>query len=176
MTSIKDDGLLFIGKTVGLHGNKGIVKAILYVDDADIFQPDEAIWIETAAGLESYTIVSIQSYKNIFRLGLEGINNREQAQVIVGAKLYFEKEKLPEAEEGAYYWFDLLGTTVYTNAGRLLGKIEEIIETGSNDVYVVRNRNQKPFKEILIPAIAAVVISVDIDKKTMEVDLPEGLE
>lgn len=170
------DGFIFIGKIVGLHGIRGAVKAVLYADDADIFYPGEIFQLETASGLTPYVIVSIQPHKNIFRLQLVGVTSREQAQQLVGTKLYFEKAKLPESEEGAYYWFDLLETSVTTVTGRLLGAIEEIIETGSNDVYVVRDRRHKPAKEILIPAIASVIKAVDIDKKTMEVELPEGLE
>ena len=74
-------------------------------------------------------------------------------------------------EEGTYYWVDLIGIGVFTTEKEYLGRIESIVETGSNDVYVVKNGE----REILIPALETVVLDIDLGKKQMQVDLPEGL-
>jgi len=74
-------------------------------------------------------------------------------------------------DEGIYYWFDLIGIKVYTTEEKYLGRIESIVETGSNDVYVVKHGE----KEVLIPALESVVLDIDLEHKRMRVDLPEGL-
>jgi 16S rRNA processing protein RimM len=65
----------------------------------------------------------------------------------------------------------LIGIEVVTTTGEILGRIESIIETGSNDVYVVKSDEN----EVLIPALESVVLDVDLEHKRMQVDLPEGL-
>ena len=68
-------------------------------------------------------------------------------------------------EAGTYYWFDLIGVNVYTSDNRHLGSIASIIETGANDVYVVKDAD----REILVPALESVVQSIDIESKIMRV-------
>lgn len=82
------------------------------------------------------------------------------------------KPYLPPLEsEDTFYWKDLIGISVYDEEGTFLGILESIIETGSNDVYVVK----KDEEEILIPALASVVKAVDVSRKSMHVSIPEGL-
>jgi len=104
-------------------------------------------------------------------LSLEGISDLDRAQDFKGARILLDKTALPQLEEGVYYWSDLIGLRVFLIDGTSLGNIESIIETGSNDVYVVRKGN----RETLIPALEKVVKAVDLESKTMQVDLPEGL-
>ncbi|MDX1359341.1 MAG: ribosome maturation factor RimM, partial [Clostridia bacterium] len=73
--------------------------------------------------------------------------------------------------EGEYYMEDLIGCSVF-ESGKFLGKLEDIIETGANDVYSVMDKSGR---ELLIPALKNVILDVDIEKKSMEVILPEGL-
>jgi 16S rRNA processing protein RimM len=81
------------------------------------------------------------------------------------------RDQLPETDEGEYYWVDLIGLRVVTDDGAELGTLREIIETGSNDVYVVQGRE----KEYLIPALADVVSSIDLEAGTMTVTPLDGL-
>ena len=104
-------------------------------------------------------------------LSLKGINDRNQAEELLGAEIFIPKAELPSPEDGSFYWFDLIGIAVYTIEGVYLGRIESIMETGSNDVYVVQDDK----KEVLIPALESVVVQIDIQQKRMQVDLPEGL-
>ena len=78
-------------------------------------------------------------------------------------------------EEGTYYWFDLIGLSVFTVEGEFLGQISSIIPTGSNDVYVVKDSKRGLDYERLIPALESVIRSIDIKMKTVRVNLPEGL-
>ena len=117
------------------------------------------------------TINWIKAHGRGTLLSLEGITNRNLVEELIGWELYIEKDRLPQLEPGVYYWSDLIGMDVVTIEGGYLGKIETIIQTGSNDVYVVKNQED----EILIPALENVVLEIDLSQKEMQVDLPEGL-
>ena len=80
-------------------------------------------------------------------------------------------EAVPQLPEGEYFHFQLLGIKVLTEEGEELGRISDILETGSNDVYVVNG----PTGEVLVPALADVIVKVDLDQGIMEVNLPDGL-
>jgi len=79
-------------------------------------------------------------------------------------------------EEGVYYWSDLIGLSVFTVDDTYIGRVTSIIQTGSNDVYVVTNDDGEKPADILIPALEWVVLDIRLDQKIMRVDLPEGLQ
>jgi 16S rRNA processing protein RimM len=113
-------------------------------------------------------------HKRNVLLSLRGIENCDDAKALVGSEIFIRKKELPELDDGTYYWFEIIGLEVLTIDNRYLGCVESIIETGSNDVYVVKDPGKG--SEILIPALETVVDKIDLDAKTMWVDLPEGLE
>ena len=80
-----------------------------------------------------------------------------------------------ELPTGEYYWFQVIGLNVYDQDGRHYGQVEDIIETGSNDVYVVRDGSREGSKEILIPMIDWVVKNIDLEEKKLIFDNVEGL-
>jgi 16S rRNA processing protein RimM len=167
----KKDHVL-IGEIVGVHGIKGTSKIRSYAESLSLFKPGSAIAVRERGGQEkSLEIVWVKPHTGAALIAFKGINERRQAQALIGAELFVPKDELPELEEDSYFWFDLIGMAVYTTAGEYLGRIESIIETGSNDVYVVQD-NQK---EVLIPALESVVIDIDTKAKRMQVILPEGL-
>ncbi|MGD8343982.1 MAG: ribosome maturation factor RimM [Desulfobacterales bacterium] len=162
-----------IGKIVGVHGVKGTLKIHSYAESLEIFQPGTMISVSTSDGKENdYEIDWIKPHSRGALLALNSISDRDQAKTLVGADLQIEKAKLPELEAGVYYWYEMIGLQVVTIDDRYLGRLESIIETGSNDVYVVKNDR----REILIPALKSVVQVIDIDANLMRVDLPDGLE
>ena len=162
-----------IGKIVGVHGLKGTLKIHSYAESLEIFQPGAMISVNTAEGKEEdYEIDWIKPHSRGALLALKNISARDQAKPLIDAVLQIEKATLPELEAGVYYWYELIGLKVSTTDDRYLGRLESIIETGANDVYVVKNEG----REILIPALEAVVQAIDIEAKTMRVKLPDGLE
>jgi len=162
-----------IGKIVGLHGVKGTLKIHLFAESLEIFQPGAMITISTADGREKdFEIDWIKPHSRGALLALNNISDRDQAKTLVGADLQIEKTALPELETGVFYWYELIGLQVFTTDDRYIGRLESIIETGANDVYVVKNEDG----EILIPALKSVVQSIDIAANSMRVDLPDGLE
>lgn len=165
--------VVLIGKIVGTHGVKGTSKIQSYAESFDIFEPGAALLVRRPDGSEnSYEIIWVKPHSRGALLNLKDVNSREQAKALVGSELYIERARLPKLEDDAYYWFDLIGLNVYTTDDRYIGRLDSIIETGANDVYVVKKDNQ----EILIPALKSVVRSIDIGQKIMRVELLEGLE
>ena len=172
---MEPDGVVLIGKIVGVHGLYGTSKVISFAECVSIFTPDSSIILRQPEGqARPYVIKWAKEHTRCVLLALEGITSREQAEHLVGCELLIPKSRLPEPEEGTYYWFDLIGLWVYTAEGRFLGRLESIIPTGGNDVYLVRPDTESG-QEVLIPAIESVVKEVDLKRKVMRVILPEDL-
>ncbi|MEA3435864.1 MAG: ribosome maturation factor RimM [Thermodesulfobacteriota bacterium] len=168
------EGFLLIGKITGVHGIKGTSKAFFYSESLSAFESDSLILLKNPEGLEkTYEIKWVKSHGRGFLLSLKGISCREEAKALIGSELFIKKDKLPELEDGTYYWFDIIGLAVYTIKDKYLGCVESIISTGSNDVYVVKDKAGN--NEVLIPALEAVVKKINFKLKIMQVDLPEGL-
>ena len=104
-------------------------------------------------------------------LKLEGVDSLQDAQNLRGESIFVTRDRVPSLPQGQYYYFQLMDMEVYTSEGEHLGHISEIVETGSNDVYVVTRGNQ----EILIPSLDDVIQTVDVDAHRMVVELPQGL-
>ncbi len=167
---------LVIGKVVGVHGIRGNIKVYSYAESPSVFKPDSRILVRNTSGLEKrYTVTQAAPHKRIIRLSLKEIVSREDAEMLVGSELLIEKQDLPELDDGTYYWFDIIGLDVFTIDETYIGRVESIITTGSNDVYVVKDPDKRKKDEILIPALETVVLEIDLKNKTMQVDLPEGL-
>ena len=103
---------------------------------------------------------------------LAGVDDREAALALRGAYLQVPIDEAVSLPEGRYYWHQIIGLSVETGEGRTLGTISDILETGSNDVYVVRRDGG----ELLVPALKTVIRRVDLSAGRMVVDLPPGLE
>ncbi|MBF0099767.1 MAG: 16S rRNA processing protein RimM [Desulfobacterales bacterium] len=164
--------LISIGKIIGVHGLEGRLKLLWYGESTDIFHTLKVIYLEISGTSQPYEIQHIMPYKKAYLLSLKGIDNREAAQLLVGANLFMSKDNLPVLEENVWYWHDLIGMRVFElGVKKWIGVITEIIRTGSNDVFVIKEDD----KECLLPAIQSVIQHVDIETKTMSVIVPEGL-
>jgi 16S rRNA processing protein RimM len=169
---VKKQDHVLIGEIVGVHGIKGTNKIRSYAESLSLFKPGCSIVVRERGGQEkNLEIKWVKPHTGTALISFIGINEHHQAQALIGAELFVPKDKLPELEEDSYFWFDLIGMAVYTTADEYLGRIESIIETGSNDVYVVQDGK----KEVLIPALESVVLDIDTTAKRMQVELPEGL-
>lgn len=171
------DGLIQIGKVIGIHGLNGALKLYSYAESADCFALDRQVTLIDAHGvLQRHRVVSSQLYKKVLRLRLTEVTTREQAEALIGWGVFIDRSDLPELDQDTHYWVDLLGMEAVTPQGRRLGLLREIIPTGANDVYVIRPEGGTEADEILVPAIASVVIDIDLDGRRMVIDLPEGLD
>ena len=165
--------IILIGRLAGAHGMRGGLKLISYAESLDVFTAGLPVRARSADGAEAvYEVGEVRPQGRGAVLFLAGVTHRSQAEALVGCDLFIEKATLPALPEGTYYWADLIGLEVVSVDGRSLGRLESILETGSNDVYVVKGAG----KEILIPALKSVVKAVDLAARRVRVDLPEGLD
>ena len=168
--------ILPIGKIVGVHGIAGNVKVHSYAESLDVFKPGTPLLVrQDQGGGKTYSIQRVKPHAKTVLLSLKEIETRAQAEALVGSALYIDKKSLPKLEDGDYYWFDIIGLSVYTVAGEHIGRVASIMPTGSNDVYIVKSSAGGRQKETLVPALASVVVSIDLEKKIMQVDLPAEL-
>ena len=97
---------------------------------------------------------------------LPGFEDREQAIKLVGQQIFVERDQLPPTVEGEYYWTDLEGLEVHTTNGDVLGRVEKLMETGANDVLVIRGE-----REHLVPFVQGQYVKrVDLEGGLIEVD------
>ena len=170
------NGFVPVGKIVGAHGVKGNIKVYSYAESLSVFNPGSLILLINPKGFEkSYKIKWVKPHGRLILLSLEGVENRNSVETLIGSVFFIERANLPELEDGSYYWVDIIGISVFTTDDEYIGLVESIIPTGSNDVFVVRNPNKAHDNETLIPAIESVILEIDLKLKTMRVDLPEGL-
>ena len=150
---------LEVGKVVGTHGVKGMVRIQVWADSIDFLKQFKYLYTDSE-GNTKLTVLRVQPHGNISLAAFKGVETVEQAESFRNTVLYINRNdvKLPK---GRYFISDLLGVEVFdadTNAP--LGEITDVSETGANDVWHIT----KDGKEYLIPAIKDVLISVDIDK------------
>jgi len=173
---VEKNGFLTVGKIVGAHGVKGNLKVYSNAESLAVFTPGSSILVVRADNIEkNYTIKWVKPHGRRILLSFEGVGNRNAAEALIDAKLLIPRAALPEPEEGSYYWCDIIGLAVFTTDEQYIGRVESIISTGSNDVFVVKDLDKDDDNETLIPALESVVLEIDFEHKTMRVALPEGL-
>lgn len=163
--------LLAIGQVVKTKGVKGKVKAITFSGRGDALKAGKNLFVQEEGKFKRLTPILVQPEPGGFCLKFKEVRTVEEAQALVGSSLLVEKESLPALPQGEYYWFQLLGLSVLTEGGRVLGKIEEVMPVGPHDILVVR----KEKGECLIPAVDSMVTKIDLEKGIMVVALPPGL-
>ena len=159
---------LEIGQIVNTFGIKGLVKVKPFTDDITRFDNLKNVYIKE----KQYEIESVKYHKDMVLLKLKGIDKIEDAENLRNCYLEINRED-GNLKEGAYYIVDLLGLEVITDTGKSLGKLDDIYNTGSNDIYVVKDELGK---QILLPAIKDVIKEIDIENRIITVHLLKGLE
>jgi len=155
-----------IGKVSGVFGVKGWIKVFSFTDDRENilgFSPwllrkgEDSRLIKVIDGL-------LQGKAVIARL--DGINDRDQAAGLMGWDIFISPEQLPKAAEGEYYWSELIGLNVETIEGVSLGVVDSLLETGANDVVIVRGERERgiPFLQ------GQTIINIDLENGKMIVD------
>ena len=160
-----------IGKIVNTHGVKGEVRVLPSTDDVKRFGKLKEVKVENRT-MTTYEIETVRYHKNFVLLKFKGIDTMNEAELLKNSLLKIDRKDALPLKKDEYYQCDLYGLRVVTDTGRDLGKLTDILMTGSNAVYVVRNEE----KEILIPAIKQCILKVDLEAGEMLVHLLEGLE
>lgn len=146
---------LVIGQITKTHGVKGEVKVIPLTDDPQRFKKLEKVLIDG----EERAIEGCKLQSKRVILKIEGINSIEEASRYKNKYLEVHREDAAPLSEGHYYIADLIGCMVFDDNDKELGKVYDVIETGSNDVYWVKGGE----KEVLIPALKDIVINIDVE-------------
>ena len=163
-----NDDHVNVGRIIRAHGLNGQLRVRVLSDVPERFQPGQGVYIDDS----QFTIRSFGIFRgDEILLTLVGVDSRNAAQKFVDNWITVPREAVPPLPEGEWFHFQLLGLRVITGQGEELGKITEILETGSNDVYVVTLAGT----EILIPAIKSVITEVRLEDGIMLVALPDGL-
>ena len=158
---------LEIGQIVNTFGINGYVKVKPFTDDITRFDKLKRVYINN----NEYEIEGVKYHKDLVLLKFKGIDKIEQAEQL--RNLYIEIDRKDGVlEEGAYYIVDLIGLEVYTDTGKLLGKLDDIYNTGSNDIYVVKDELGK---QLLLPAIKDVIKEINLEEEKIIVHLIKGL-
>lgn len=163
---------LEIGQIVNTFGIKGEVKVAPFTDDINRFDDLKKVYVRTKKDSKLYKVENARYHKNMVLLKLEGINNPEEAEMLRNAFLEVDREDAVPLKEGTYFIADLIGLDVYTDDGKLLGKVDDIYNTGANDIYVVKDELGK---QILLPGIKDVIKEVDLESEKIIVHLIPGL-
>ena len=163
---------LEVGQIVNTNGLKGLLKINPFTDDITRFERLKTILVEHKKELLEFEIESVRYQKKQVLLKLKGIDTIEEAEKYREDYLKINRNKEEKLPEDTYYIVDLIGLDVYTEDGEILGKLDDVFSTGSNDVYVVKNSEGK---QILLPAISDVIKNIDLKQKKIVVNLIEGL-
>ncbi|MGK6327019.1 ribosome maturation factor RimM [Erwinia sp. DT-104] len=168
---------LTLGKMGSAYGIRGWLKVFSSTEDAEsifVYQP----WFIQRAG--QWQLIELEGWKRHNQdmiIKVKGIDDRDAATLLTNCEIVVDAEQLPPLESGDYYWKDLMGCQVVTTQGYELGKVIDMMETGSNDVLVVKANLKDAFgaKERLIPFLDGQVIkNVDLTTGTIEVDWDPG--
>lgn len=165
--------LLEVGKIINTHGLRGEVKVAAWTDTPDVFEDLSTVYIKNKNEYAPLTVGSVKYQKNNLIVKFRELSDINEAEPLKNSVLYAERSELGELDEGVYYIADLIGVTVKKDSSEVIGKIKDVMQTGANDIYVVA---RKDMKDLLIPVLPDVVLSVDIEAKEAVVHLLEGLE
>ncbi len=163
---------LELGQIVNVKGLKGEVKVKSFTDDNTKFERISKVFIKQKSNLTEYEIEKVGYAKNQVVIKFKNINTVEEAEKLRNSFIVIDREILGDLPEGVYYIADLLGLDVYTENNEYLGKVDDIYNTGSNDIYVVKDELGK---QKLLPGIDEVIKKIDLEANKIIVNLIEGL-
>lgn len=162
-----------VGQIVNTYGIKGFVKVVPFTDDVKRFESLKNVYIDYKGELILVSIEEVSYSKANVLLKFKEFPDINMVEKFKNCYLKIERKDAVKLPENTYFIADLIGLEVYTEAERLLGKVDDVFRTGSNDVYVVKDELGK---QILLPAIKEVIKNIDIENKKILVNLIKGLE
>lgn len=161
-----------IGVIINTHGHRGEVKIKPFTDFPERFYKMDNVKMFKDGKERLLSFATVREHNGIFIVGFKEIADMNQAMELKGGELKVKRDEVVQLPPDHFYVFDLIGLDVYTIDNEYLGKIDEVIETGANDVYVIKKEGSK---DILIPALKKLVKEVNLETKKMVVELMEGL-
>ena len=163
---------LEVGQIVNTFGIKGFVKIYPFVNDINRFDDLKKIYVKTKNQENELEIEKVKYQKNMVLIKFKGIETPEDANKLRNAYVLIDRKDAIPLEEGEFFIADLLGLPVFLDTGEKLGVLEDIYNTGSSDIYVVKNELGKQY---LLPYIDEVIKKIDLENSQIMVHLIEGL-
>ena len=164
--AVDTTGRISLGKINGVFGVKGWVKVFSDTKPREQIVKYSPWWIKQGSEWNRIKVLEGKAHGKGVIARLEGIDDRNKAELLKGVEIAIDREQLAPASDGEYYWIDLIGLRVETLEGVELGKIRQLFETGANDVIVVSGE-----KEHLIPFVQGLyVMEIDLNEGVMRVD------
>ncbi|MEY3807278.1 MAG: hypothetical protein RI893_254 [Pseudomonadota bacterium] len=155
-----------VGKISGVFGIKGWVKVFSFTDPRENILTYSPWLLKKNDETKTVTIVDGQLQGKTIVAQLAGIDDRNQAESLMGWDIFISPEQLPKTAKDEYYWSDLIGLTVETIDGVQFGMVDSLLETGANDVLIVQGERER-----VIPFLQGqTIISVDLDAGKIIVD------
>jgi 16S rRNA processing protein RimM len=161
---------LAIAQIVAPHGVSGEVRAIILTDFPDRFAELEQVYLGEEA--RPVTLEGYRMHRGQILLRLAGYLTRTQAEELRECLVLVPLAEAVALPEDAYYAYQIIGLEAWTEDGACLGQVTDVLETGANDVYVVKSDDGG---EVLLPALESVVLKIDLEGGRLLVRLPPGL-
>jgi 16S rRNA processing protein RimM len=161
-------GYVAIGKFRRSHGVQGDIVFEIFTDFPERIEPGLQVFV--GEELTAKTVTTLRPHQNGLILHLDGYTNPEEAAALTNMVVFLPIDQLPPLPDDEFYHHELLGLTVVDVDGAELGVLEEILETGANDVFLIRDRFGK---ELLLPDIDSVVLKIQPKQRKIVVQPPE---
>ena len=161
-----------VGVITATHGIHGGVKVFPTTDDPNRFKKLKKVLLDTGIQKLELEVAGVKFFKKFVILKFKEFDDINQVEKYRKCSLLVTRENAVRLKKNEYFIADLIGLKVYTEDGRFLGNLEDVMQTGANDVYQIVTEEGK---EILIPAIKQCIRNVDIENGNMTVHLLEGL-
>ena len=161
-----------VGVIANTHGIRGEVKVYPTTDDINRFKKLKKCILDTGKEYIELNVESVKFFKNMVILKFKEYNNINDIECYKGKDILVSRDNAVKLEKGEYYIADILGAKVILEDGSEFGVLEDVMQTGANDVYVVKTLDNK---EVLLPKIDECVKKLDIENKIVTVHIMKGL-
>ena len=161
-----------LGVIANTHGIRGEVKVYPTTDDINRFKKLKKCILDTGKEYIDLNVESVKFFKNMVILKFKEYNNINDIECYKGKDILVSRDNAVKLEKGEYYIADILGAKVILEDGSEFGVLEDVMQTGANDVYVVKTLDNK---EVLLPKIDECVKKLDIENKIVTVHIMKGL-
>ncbi|MGV8843492.1 MAG: ribosome maturation factor RimM [Pseudomonas sp.] len=170
-TPARADDLMVIGKIVSVHGVRGDVKVFSFTDPIDNLLDYTSWTLRRDGEIRQIELTSGRLQNKVLVAKLKGLDDREEARLLAGFEICVPRSLLPDLTDGEYYWYQLHGLKVIDQLGQMLGRIDHLLETGANDVMVIKPcADSLDDRERLLPYTGQCVLAIDLAAGEMQVE------
>ena len=160
----------YIGTIIGVKGIKGLLKVRIYLFENNIINKLRVVFNEDRT--KKWNINYVKVYKKNFLFGFDNINDRNQAEMLIGSKLFINKKQLPKLSNNEYYLSELLGFEIKNTNNLKLGLVNNIQNYGAGNLIEVLQSNEKTY---YIPLNKENITKVDLKKKILIAEPIDGI-